>query len=223
VVAATSTADARGAIALDLIAVKQQDARVMSSTSNWGSIVSLALALAFLSTLGACSGESTPGGEASGGSGGSGGGGGSGATGLPNPCTLVTNAELGPIVDKTLTRSEEERSLSGGDPGCTWYDAENYPVFQLALWDDTAPYESTKEDDRSVPLSGIGAEAFLAYGNTVHVMTKKGGTFFAQALYPAADGKVSSEIQSAVSSDMMPKVLEYEAAFRLAKLVVNDL
>jgi hypothetical protein len=207
-------------MALDLVVVKQQDARVMSSTSKRGSIVSLALALAFLSTLGACSGESSPGGEGSGGVGGSGGSGGSGAAGLPNPCKLATNAELEPIVNVTLVRSEE---VSGRDPGCTWYDAENYAVFQLALWGDTIPYESTKDDDRSVPLSGIGAEAFLSYGNTVHVKTKKGGTFFAQSLDPVADGKVSSEIQSAVSAEMMAKVLEYEAAFRLAKLVVDDL
>jgi hypothetical protein len=142
---------------------------------------------------------------------------------LPNPCTLATDAELEPIVDIELVRSEEIRGLSGGDPGCTWYDADDNGVFQLALWDERLQYDSTKEDDRSVPLSGIGAEAFLSYGNTVHVLTKKGGTFFAQALDPVADGKVSSEIQSAASAEMMSKLEHYEAALRLAKLVVDDL
>jgi hypothetical protein len=193
----------------------------MSSTSNNRPVVSLTLALAFLATLGACSGgESTPGGSgASGGSGGSGGS--SSMTGLPNPCTLATSAELGPIVDVTIVRSEELYATSG-DPSCTWYD-DTYAVFQLGLWDDAVQYDFSKGQDNSVPLSGIGVEAHLGGGYAVHVLTKKGDAFFAQSLNDAADGKVSTEIQAAVSAEMTPYVLQYEAAFRLAKLVVNDL
>jgi hypothetical protein len=218
----------RHAFTLDPNAMKQQDAPVMSSTSNRGSIISLALAVASLAlgvtfsvTLGGCSGESSPGDEGAGGSGASGGSGGKGATGLPNPCTLATSAELGPIVDITLVRSGEIRGLSG-DPSCTWYDAEDNGVFQLSIWSDDVQYEFSKDDARSVPLSGIGVEAHLGTLSTVHVLTSK-GAFHAQALKPAADGAISPEIQSALSTDMMPQALRYEAAFRFAKLVVNDL
>jgi hypothetical protein len=202
--------------------MKQQDARNMTSTSKRGSIISwalafasLALGLAFSTTLGGCSGDSSD-------DEGSGGTGGSAATGLPNPCTLATPAELGAIVDVTIVRSEQIRGLTG-DPGCTWYDASSNAVFQLSLWNGRVQYDYSKDDDDSMPLSGIGAEAYLGVGYTVHVLTDTGDAFFAQSLYPVKDGNVSPEIQAAVSSDMTSMRLEYEAALRLAKLVINDL
>ena len=185
-------------------------------------VASVALAVAFSVTLGGCSGESSAGGDGSGGSGGSGASGGTGATGVPNPCTLATPAELGPIVDTTLVRSDEIRGLSG-DPSCIWYDADDNGVFQLSVWDDDVQYEYSASQPGSVPLSGIGVEAHLGKLYTVHVLTSDGNAFHTQSLNPAADGTVSPEIQSALSTEMMPDKLEYEAAFRFAKLVVNDL
>lgn len=196
----------------------------MWNTSDRRAHSSLSPALALLALLSACSSESSPGGEGSGASGGSGGAGGSGSTGatdLPAPCTLATPAELGAIVDVTLTRFGEIRGLTG-DPSCTWYDADDNGVFQLSLWDDSIQYDYSKQDDASVPLSGIGVEAHLGFLYTVHVLTET-GAFFAQGLEPVADGQVSPEIQSAISTEMMPQLLQYEAAFRLAQLVIDDL
>lgn len=202
----------------------------MSNPSGSRSLGTLTLAFALLATLSACSGESSPGGEgsgasdgagASGGSGGSGGSGASSATDLPAPCTLVTPAELAAIVDVTLARSAELRGLTG-DPSCTWYGADDIAVFQLSLWDDAIQYDYSKQDDDSVPLSGIGVEAHLGFGYTVHVLTAT-GAFFAQSLSPVTDGQVSPEIQSAISPAMQPEVLQYEAAFRLAQLVIDEL
>jgi hypothetical protein len=197
----------------------------MTSTSNRGSIISFALtcasaafALALAVTLGACSGDSS---SDDGGAGGSGSGG-TGGSRLPNPCTLATPAELGAIVDVTLVRSEEIRGLSG-DPSCTWYDADHNGVFQLSLWSGRVQYDFSEMDADSVPFSGIGAEAHLGSLSTVHVLLSNGKAFHAQALKPAADGNISPEIQSAVSTEMTPTVLRYEAAYRFAKLVINDL
>lgn len=197
--------------------------RGMSSTSRRGSVFSWALAVAsialagaFATTLGGCSGESSSD------DGGSGGSGGSGGTRLPNPCTLATPAELGSIVGVELVRSEEIRSLSG-DPSCTWYDADHNGVFVLSLWTGTVQYDFSEQDARSVPLSGIGSEAHLGNLATVHVKLSNGNAFFTQSMEPAADSRVSSEVQSAASATMMESLLRYEAAFRFAKLVINDL
>lgn len=190
----------------------------MSSTSNRGSIISFALVVALSATLAGCSDDASPDDDRRGGSGGSGG---SGATGLPNPCTLTTPAELGPIVGATLVRSEEIRGLSGS-PSCTWFDANDDAVFQLSLWKDAVQYEFSKGETTSVPLAGVGAEAHLGKLRTVHVLRSKGDAFFTQALQPVADGKISNQVQSAASAEMMANLPDYEAAFRFAKLVEND-
>lgn len=200
----------------------------MSNTSNWGSITSLALAVALSSALAGCSEDSSKDGKGAGGgganggaSGGANGGANGGAsTGLPNPCTLTTQAELGAIVDIPLVRTEELRGLSGS-PSCTWFDANDDGIFQLSLWKDDLQYEFSKSQATSVPLSGLGAEAHLGKLRTVHVLRGKGDAFFTQALRPVSDGKVSTEIQSAASAGMMADLQDYEAAFRFAKLIEN--
>lgn len=195
----------------------------MPNTSDTRRFTSFSLALTLLALLSACSGESSPNNEGSGASGGSGGAGGGSSTtsDLPDPCTLATPAELGPIVGVTLVREGLIRGLTGA-PNCTWYDADDNGVFQLAIWEDSIPYDFSKEDADSVPLSGIGVEAHLGNLYTVHVLTET-GAFFTQALDPVADGQLSPEIQSAISPAMMPDLLQYEAAFRFAQLVVDDL
>jgi len=194
----------------------------MLNTSDTRRLTSFSLALTLLGLLSACSGESSPNDEGSGASGGSGGsGGGSTAGELPDPCTLATAAELGPIVGVTLVRTELIRGLTGV-PSCTWFDADDNGVFQLSLWADSIPYDFSKQDPDSVPLSGIGVEAHLGNLYTVHVLTET-GAFFTQGLDPVADGQVSPEIQAAISPAMVPDLLQYEAAFRFAKLVIDDL
>ena len=90
------------------------------------------------------------------------------------------------------------------------------------MWADHGQYDTYESQPTSVALSGIGDEAHLGSSYTVQV--KKGTrAFFTQAMNPVEDEMVSTEVASAVSSAMMSTVLQYEAAFRFAKLVVNDL
>jgi hypothetical protein len=190
----------------------------MSKTSRRGWFVAVAVL-----SLSGCSGSSSN--EGAGGSGGGGGtsgtGGGGGNTSLPDPCTLVTSAQLGAIVDIELVRTERITGLTG-DPSCTWYDADDNAVFQVALWDDLVQYDFSAMQDASSSVTGVGEEAHLGSGYTVHVKLTT-NAFFTQALNPVADGQISTEVRASAKGTMMSELGEYEAAYRVAKLVEGRL
>jgi hypothetical protein len=181
-----------------------------ASSLEWSLVVT------FLALSG-CGGSSSDNGT--GGTGGSGGSGGSGGTGmnLPDPCTLVTFAELEPIAGIGLVRTERIGGLTG-DPGCMWYDADDFAVFQVALWNEFVQYDASAMDDDSSPIVGVGEEAHLGTNYTVHVKLPT-SAFFAQSLYPVADGQISAEVRASAKGTMMNELEEYEASYRLAKLV----
>jgi hypothetical protein len=168
------------------------------------------------SSDGASGGSSGTGGSGSGGTGGMG-----AMTNRPDPCTLVTSAELGALVDIPLTRTERIAGL-GGDPSCTWYDADDFAVFQVGLWDDHVQYEFSAMGEDSSPLAGVGQEAHLGSGYSVQVKLAT-EAFFTQSLMPVADGQISSEVRAAAMGSMTSELGEYEAAFRAAKLVEDRL
>jgi hypothetical protein len=142
-------------------------------------------------------------------------------TNLPDPCTLLTSAELGAIVNVQLVRTERSSGLTG-DPDCMWYDADDRAVFQVSLWDDHEQYDFSAMSPSSSPLSGVGQEAHLGSLNVVHVKLAT-EAFFTQAMVPAADGQISPEVEAAATDAMMNALGAYEAAFRVAKLVEDRL
>jgi hypothetical protein len=178
-----------------------------------------------LFALSGCSDDSSSGDDGSGGTGGSsgsgtGGSGGGGGSNLPDPCTLLSYADVESITGRPIASTEANEGSVTGDPSCIWHATDTFSVFQVALWSSVASYDRSAGMSDALPVPGIGDDAHLASSSRVYV--KLGAmAFFTQSMYPVADGQISTEIQAATTGTDLTAddIAEYEAAFRGAKLV----
>lgn len=148
------------------------------------------------------------------------GGAGNTPSNLPDPCSLATMAELEAIVNRDL--AEAKSTVYAGDPRCSWEDAAGLGVFALSLSSDPSIFEIMQSLPASKPIGGVGQAAFLSDASTVYVKTAE-NVFFAQSQDPVSDGQVSSQVAAAAASLPATAIARYEASYRLAKLVVDDL
>lgn len=139
---------------------------------------------------------------------------------LQDPCELLTAAEVEAVVASGI--AEAVGSRAAGNRLCVWYDAEGHTVMTLRLDGELALYRSAVERQTSVPVAGVGDEAYLASANMVHVKVG-GATFFAQSQRVVADGTISQEVLAATPTQSAIAQAKYEAGYRLAKLVAARL
>ncbi|HEY3920925.1 MAG TPA: hypothetical protein VGL76_02320 [Gaiellaceae bacterium] len=97
------------------------------------------------------------------------------ATRLPNPCTLLTNAEVAPELGTGVARRSEQISPTRTDGSCTWYSrpigyAGSPATLTLALSrmskpafvkaNDRAMLPTIPANLREVPVAGLGVIAY---------------------------------------------------------------
>ena len=141
----------------------------------------------------------------------------------PDPCTLASDADLEAITGRVPARHVSEPYA--GKSQCTWYDNEGYVHFVVAIKEARFFEEPLKSELRYAPVTGVGDDAYLSSGASVYVRTPK-LVFYAQSLFPVADGEISDAIRTAESLLADPykdDVLAYEAGYRLGKLVAGKL
>src|SRR5262245_60083426 len=151
---------------------------------------------------------------------------GTGPTGLsaerqgPDPCTILSATEINAILVKPVIKSKG--FVTGGDPACMWYDAENLDTVQIILYRKGDLYDISKSMAGSTPLAGVGTEAHISKFAVVQVKTAR-RSFFVQSSVGVKDGQIGAEVRAAVKKATADDLSQYEAGFRLAKLIVSKL
>jgi hypothetical protein len=175
-----------------------------------GHFAGLAIVAALLGN--ACSSDSSPG-QPNTGAGGAPPGG-----SAPDPCTLVTIAEIQPIVERTLTIAEPVPS--GDDRVCDWQDANTFTLLTVMAFASVARFDGAK--DATKTIAGLGDDAFIGLNSAVYVKLKQ-KAFFAQALVQVKDGVVGPEVRAAAGNVDATELGKDEASYRLAKIVASKL
>lgn len=139
-------------------------------------------------------------------------------------CTVVKLEELASATSKTLVRSLP--SSVGNDKLCRWEDSDGYSALNVDSFATTESFDRFKTLEGNVAITGVGEEAFLSGFSTVYVKAK-GRAFMAQAAQPAPNNAVGAEVQAALKkgrpSGPQKPDSHYEAAYRLAKILVTKL
>ena len=89
---------------------------------------------------------------------------------LPNPCTLLTNAQVGPVLWGSV--QTRVRGGNGFEPSCTWTGPpEGYMLFRETLTLDVFRITKARFDFSNLesippatPFSGHGVHAYLSNG-----------------------------------------------------------
>lgn len=140
------------------------------------------------------------------------------ASEVADPCTLVSIAEIQPIVEKTITDAQASTGIAVvGDRACDWSSADGH--VQLSITSSPprdGTFGSVLSGDN--PISGVGDSAYAS--SFAAIFVKVGShEFMAQSLVPVKDGQVGPEVRAARAADASAGDLSmYEAAFRLAKI-----
>src|SRR3954464_12554638 len=142
---------------------------------------------------------------------------------LPDPCGLLSTAEIKNVVGKTPAATETSNagdSLSG--PTCTWNDADGYSVVVLTVMSQPDAFKRSTVSS-STPVTGVGQDAHFGRLAALYVKTAA-HAFWIQSRLPVADGRVGTEVRTAMASaGSSAKKDVDEASFRLAKLVTTRL
>ena len=133
--------------------------------------------------------------------------------GTPNPCLLLTSAEIDGVVIRSVDHFSYQAKSNGN--GCVWYDANNISIYTASFTSDALPSGNS--------LMGLGVPAVLNAGAAVSA-TFQDFTLFSQSNDPVKDGTVSANVQAASSVDStQTQLATSEASYRLAQKLLSRL